>query len=123
VKHSAQKFGAWLKARRKRTGTVLRVFAGLVGLAPAEYAEVEAGVVRWIGKEHERLIIETLALSEDEEREFAELLVMARAARPLELSDVFTREQLEPMRARNDKNRLTPEAKAAIVDAVLKPLS
>ena len=32
---------------------VLRVFAGQIELSPAEYAEAEAGVVRWLGEDQQ----------------------------------------------------------------------
>lgn len=40
----------------------MRVFAGQIELPPAEYAEVEAGIVRGIGKAQEALIPQVLGL-------------------------------------------------------------
>jgi hypothetical protein len=124
TKHPAKEFGAWLKARRKSEGFVARVFAGQIELGPAEYAEAEAGVVRWLGQEQERLIPQVLSLNTTDRQEFAKLLARARAAKALEFSDIYTRKQLEPVRLRCDgRKRLTKTAKAAIVDAVFEPLA
>ena len=84
MKHPARELGAWLKARRQRQGFVARVFAGQIELGPAEYAEAEAGVVRWIGQDQERLICQVLTLSPAERQEFLKLLTQARAAKRLE---------------------------------------
>ena len=123
VKHPAKELGAWLKTRRQRQGFVARVFAGQIELSPAEYAEAEAGVVRWMSAEQERLIPQVLSLSAAERQEFVRLLAQARAAKPLEFSDIFTCEQLEPVRLRREgRKRLTKADKKAIVDAVFAPL-
>jgi len=124
MKHPAKELGAWLKARRQRQGLVARVFAGQIELGPAEYAEAEAGVVRWIGRDQERLICQVLMLSPAERQEFLKLLAQARAAKPLEFADLFTRKQLEPVRLRCDgRKRLSEADKKAIVDAVFAPLA
>jgi transcriptional regulator with XRE-family HTH domain len=123
TKHPAKELGAWLKARRQQHGFVARVFAGQIELGPAEYAEAEAGVVRWIEEEQERLICQVLSLSPAERQEFLKLLAQARAAKPLEFSDIYTRKQLEPVRLRCDgRKRLTKADKKAIVEAVFAPL-
>lgn len=123
MKHPAKELGAWLKARRQRQGFVARVFAGQIELGPAEYAEAEAGVVRWIEQDQERLICQVLALSATERQEFLRLLGRAREANPLEFADLYTRKQLEPVRLRRDgRKRLTAADKKAIVDAVFAPL-
>jgi hypothetical protein len=124
MKHPAKELGAWLKSLRQRHGFVARVFAGQIELSPAEYAEAEAGVVRWIGAEQEGLICQVLALSQAERREFEKRLADARTAKPLEFEDLFTREQLEPVRLRREGRKpLTKGEKNAIVDAVFAPLA
>jgi len=124
MKHPAKELGAWLKARRQQHGLVARVFAGQIELGPAEYAEAEAGVVRWIGQEQEGLICQVLTLSPAERQEFLRLLAQARTAKPLEFADIFTREQLEPVRLRCEgRKRMTRADKKAIVDAVFAPLA
>lgn len=123
MEHPAIQFGHWLKARRRKTLLVARVFAGQVGLSPAQYAELEAGVVRWLQKDQEQLVPDILELSPEEIEEFARALQAARNATPLELCDIFSREQLEPVRARSDESQLTMESRAAIVEAVFRPLT
>jgi hypothetical protein len=84
MKLPAKELGAWLKGHRQRAGLVTRVFAGQIELSPAEYAEAEAGVVRWIGAEQARLICHVLALDAAERNQFDKLLAEARAAKALE---------------------------------------
>jgi transcriptional regulator with XRE-family HTH domain len=123
MKHPAVQLGAWLKARRQRAGMVLRVFAGQIELSPAEYAEAEAGVVRWLGEEQVAAIPQVLGLSASERKQFQALLAEARAAKPLQFSDLFTREQLEPVRLRHAKGKQAAvRAKNEILDAVFAPL-
>lgn len=123
MKHPAKELGAWLKMRRQKQGMVLRVFAGQIELSPAEYAEAEAGVVRWLGQEPEALIPQVLGFSAPERRQFLALLNKARTAEPLEFEDIFTREQLEPVRLRHAKGKQTAaRAKKEILDAVFASL-
>jgi len=124
MKHPAKELGAWLKARRQRQGLVARVFAGQIELSPAEYAEAEAGVVKWIGVEQAELISQVFALNSAERGEFLALLEEARTAAPLTFGDLFTREQLEPVRLRREgRKRLNRADKDAILDAVFTPLA
>jgi hypothetical protein len=100
------------------------VFAGQIELGPAEYAEAEAGVVRWFGQDQERLVCQVLVLSPAERQAFLKLLTEARAAKPLEFADLFTRRQLEPVGLRCEgRKRLTKADQKAIVDAVFAPLA
>ena len=123
MKHPAKELGAWLKTRRQQQGMVLRVFAGQIELSPAEYAEAEAGVVRWLGQEQETLIPQVLGLSAPERRQFLALLDKARTAEPLQFEDIFSREQLEPVRLRHTKGKqAAARAKKEILDAVFAPL-
>lgn len=123
MKHPAVQLGAWLKARRQQRGLVLRVFAGQIGLSPAEYAEVEAGIVRWLGKEQEVAIAQVLGLAAPDRKEFLSLLAKARNAAPLAFEDLFSREQLEPVRLRYTKGkRADARTKKEILDAVFAPL-
>lgn len=123
MKHPAKELGTWLKMRRQQLGMVLRVFAGQIELSPAEYAEAEAGVVRWLEQKQETLIPQILGLSTTERRQFLVLLDRARAAEPLEFEDIFSREQLEPVRLRNTKGKQAAvRAKREILDAVFAPL-
>lgn len=119
-----KEFGAWVKSKRQAKQTVARIFAGLIGLSPAEYAEVEAGIVKWVRDRQKLLIPLMLGLNEDEEAQFNNKLSAAQEAGPVEFEDVFTRDQLSPVRlcSPNDE-RLTPELKEAILNAVFTPLS
>ena len=112
------------KSKRQAKQTVARIFAGLIGLSPAEYAEVEAGIVKWVRDRQSRLIPMMLCLTPEEEAEFQNKLNLAQAAGEIEFKDVFTREQLSPVRLCSPTDeRLTPELKEAILDAVFTPLA
>jgi hypothetical protein len=124
MKDPAIELGIWLKSQRQRHGVVARVFAGQIELSPAKYAELEAGVVRWLEARQEKLIPQVLGLDAEEAGKFGALLTKARSAKPLEFTDVFTREQLEPVRLRQAKRKqLTGETKNQILDAVFQPLA
>jgi hypothetical protein len=123
MKHPAKALGAWIKTRRQQQGIVLRIFAGQIELSPAEYAEADAGVVRWFGKRQEALVPQVLGLAAADRRQFSALLAEAHAAKPLEIADIFTREQLEPVRLRHAKGKQAAiRAKKEILDAVFAPL-
>jgi len=123
-KHPAVKFGGWLKARRQEHGIVARVFAGKIGLSPAEYAEVEAGIVQWIGVRQTLLIGNILGLSEAERNLMDADLGNAKSEKALQFKDLFNREQLEPMRAsEKDGKQITEAMKKDILNAVFSPLA
>jgi hypothetical protein len=124
TKHPAVQFGAWLKNTRRESGVVARVFAGRIGLSPAEYAEVESGVIRWIGNKQELLIPLMLKLDDNCEAELNHKLSLARDGKHLEFSDVFSRDQLAPARCSTSGDKQIDEQKReAILDAVFTPLS
>ena len=117
-------FGGWLKAKRRSKQIIARIFAGRIGLSPAEYAEVEEGIVKWLREKQKALIPILLDFSEDETAEFNYKLDLAVEAGPVEFSDIFTQEQLTPVRmcTRLDEP-LTPELKGHILKAVFTPLA
>ena len=121
--HPAVQFGRWLRRKRRERDLTARVFAGRISLSHAEYAEVEAGIIRWIGEKQERLISLLLGLDDQEEAELNLGLRLARGESLLSFGDVFTREQLAPARCctRNGK-QITAEMKEAILNAVFTPL-
>lgn len=123
--HPAVQFGAWLKNKRRASGVVARTFAGRIDLSPAEYAEVECGIGigKWIKDKQQRLIALMLRFNGDEEAELNYKLSLARGKDSLAFEDVFTREQLDPVRCSTDGNEQIDGAKRkAILDAVFKPL-
>ena len=125
MEHPAVQFGAWLKNKRRESGVIARIFAGRIDLSPAEYAEVEAGVgiIRWIQAKQEALITMMLKLDENGEAELNRMLSAAKAEKCLEFGDVFSRDQLDPVRCSTDGNEQIDEVKRkAILDAVFKPL-
>ena len=121
--HPAIQFGQWLKNKRRESGIVARVFAGKIGLSPAEYAELEAGVIRWIATKQENLIVIMLKLDYNAESEFNNKLYLAREAKRLEFADVFSRDQLAPARCSTSGDKQIDEnTRNAILDAVFTPL-
>jgi transcriptional regulator with XRE-family HTH domain len=121
--HPAKELGGWLKAKRQARKIVARVFAMAIGISPAEYAEVELGIVKWINDKQETLIAKVLELSTTDKSKFAAMLHKARAAAALRFETLFKRAQLEPVRLCSpDGKQLTKETKEAILDAVFAPL-
>ena len=123
--HPAIKLGEWLKASRQKKGFVKRVFAEQISLTPAQYTELEAGVMRWLGSTQRELIVTTLNLAHDELKRFEEMLKAAQAKFALSFASVFSREELEPVRFRfNDKNcRADAFDKETILNAVFADAS
>ncbi len=122
--HAAVQFGAWLKEKRRESGVVARVFAGRIELSPAEYAEVEAGIVSWLGKKQESLIPIMLKLDYATESEFNHKLYLAREEKLLEFKDVFSREQLAPARcSTHGDQQIDDKTREDILNAVFTPLS
>lgn len=125
VEHPAVQFGAWLKSKRRESGVVARIFAGRIDLSPAQYAEVEAGVgiLRWIKEKQEALIAIMLKFNSNEEAELKSKLSLAKGATRLEFGDVFSKDQLSPVRCSTDGDEQIDEQKRqAIIEAVFKPL-
>jgi transcriptional regulator with XRE-family HTH domain len=118
--HPAVRLGRWLKLARMAKGLVKRVFAGQILLTPSRYSEVEAGVSTWIKNPQESAIIDVLDLASEKLEQFMKLLNEARKAFQLSFSNLFTREQLEPVRCRHFNNLITPSEidKEAILNAV-----
>ncbi len=122
--HPAKTLGAWLKAKRQAKNFTARVFAGRIGLSPAEYAEVEVGIVQWLGEKQRNLIVTILDLSADDEASFNHQNYRAAEAGALNFSDVFSRDQLAPARLCNVRGeQLTEQTREAILDAVFTPLT
>ncbi len=121
--HPAVQFGEWLRSKRKEKDIVARVFAGRIQLSPAQYAEVEAGIVHWLNEKQESLVTIMLDLQDDELAEFSHKLFLAKEAPSLKFDDVFTHEQLEPARCSTKENEvITDEKRIAILKAVFTPL-
>jgi hypothetical protein len=122
--HPAVKLGLWLKELRQARGFVKRIFAEKIQLSPSKYTEVEAGVVRWIEDKQEEAIIATTEMSKMVTLEFRALLTEAREAVALAFSNLFTREQLTPLRSRLSSDRAIGEMeRTMILDAVFAPLA
>ena len=121
--HPGRKFGAWLKAKRQAKGIIARIFAGQVWLSSSQYAEAEVGVVRWIGTKQERIIPILLDLADKETTKFTELLKAARGAVALTFDNIFSREEMRPVRAAHAQGKqMTKEDEDRLLDIVFQPL-
>jgi len=122
--HAARVLGEWLRAKRMLRHIVARVFSGHVWLTHAKYAEVELGVARWITGTQELLIPLALGLSDAEKAEFQAKLAAARASRGLCFSDIFSRDDLKPIRAcHHEGKQLTKDDEDRILNVVFAPLA
>ena len=123
-KHPAKQFGDWLREKRQSRSMVARVFAQRIWLSHAKYAEVELGVVKWISKEQESLIPMALAIVGDAKKQFNAMLREARAAEALQFSDIFSRDDLLPIRAcHREGKQITKDDEERILNTVFNPLT
>lgn len=123
--HPASILGRWLREKRSSQDMVAREFAERIWLTHAKYAEVELGVGAWIGTQQETLIPMALKLNDKDKAEFKNLLTAARIGVPIQqLSDVFTREELAPVRAYHQLGKqLTQADEASVLDIVFRPIA
>lgn len=121
--HPAKELGNWLKAKRQAKGVIARIFAGRIWLSPAKYAEVEIGVVRWVGNQQEQIIPILLELSQKDAEEFKKLLKAAKEAVALKFEEIFSRADLQPVRAAHSQGKqMTRDDEKALLDVVFSPL-
>jgi len=121
--HPAVQFGAWLKGKRRESGVVARVFAGRIDLSPAEYAEVESGIIDWIGDKQENKISLMLQFNENDQATFNHKLYLAREASHLTFADVYSEDELSPARCCTvDGKQIDAATRQAIIKAVFTPL-
>jgi hypothetical protein len=121
--HPAKAFGSWLKARRQARGIIARIFAGQIWLSSSKYAEVEVGVVKWIGSNQQAIIPMLLELAENEIAKFDQLLQAARVAAALTFASIFKRDDLKPVRAAHSQGKqISLEEENALLEIVFQPL-
>lgn len=117
--HPARKLGAWLQARRKAAGLVMSEMAGMLRIGLAKYSEIENGIGDWLTPDHEQKLGKLLSLDSDENRHFKTLVENSRKGSKLKFADVFTREQLAPVRLRHlDGKNITAQEREEILDSV-----
>lgn len=120
--HAALRLGNWLKTMRQKKGIVKRIFAERTHFTPPIYTEVEAGVVSWIQEKNEAAITIVLELSSELVILFNKYLSEARSAGSLVFSQLFSRDQLTPVRWRLNPDRDISEIEVqTILDAVFAP--
>lgn len=122
--HPAVALGEWLREKRQARNLVARVFASAVWLSHAKYAELELGVIKWVSQKQELLIPLFLGLNKVEKAEFDAKLKNARSEKNLCFSDIFTRDELRPVRAcHHNGKQITKEDEERILNAVFAPLT
>jgi len=122
--HPAVQLGEWLQKKRRERGIVARVFAGRIDLSPAEYAEVESGIIHWVGEKQEMRMPLLLGLNDEEVTEFNAMVSSARRASQLEFTDVFSENELAPARCCTaDGKQIDEDRRKAIIKAVFTPLN
>ncbi len=121
--HPAQAFGLWLKAKRQAKGIIARIFAGQIWLSPSKYAEVESGVVKWVGSKQEAVIPILLDLAEAELKKFEKLLKAAKDAAALTFASIFNKTDLKPVRAAHSQGKqFSLDEENALLEIVFQPL-
>lgn len=114
--HPAVLLGLWLKTARQQHGIVKRRFAGQIGLTPAQYTELEAGVIRWLGDAQRKSIPAVLDIVGAELKKFTDMVETARKAIALTFGNIFSREDLEPVRYRwNDEAKKPGEFERTMI--------
>lgn len=122
--HPAKAFGDWLREKRQARNLVARVFASAIWLSHAKYAEIELGVIKWVSQKQELLIPLFLGLNREEKAEFITRLKAARGVKNLCFSDIFSRDDLRPVRAcHHNGKQITKEDEERILNAVFAPLT
>ena len=122
--HPAKVFGSWLKTRRLARGIIARVFAGQIWLSPSKYAEVELGVVKWVGENQKLIIPMLLKLTGADLDKFHKLLAAAKSVAVLTFDSIFKRDDLKPVRAAHCQvKQFTLDEENALLDIVFKPLT
>jgi hypothetical protein len=123
TQHPAKAFGAWLKAKRQAKGIIARIFAGQIWLSPSKYAEVEIGVVKWVGENQEVIIPRLLDLAGAELKKFNDLLQAAKNAAALTFETIFKKVDLRPVRAAHCQvKQFTLDEEDALLEIVFTPL-
>jgi len=92
LNHPAIRLGAWLRSARQARGYVKR-----------------------IEKKNEKAIVATLELVDLVLSEFNELLAAARKALALKFSDIFSRDELSPVRYRLSPDRAISEIERELI--------
>jgi transcriptional regulator with XRE-family HTH domain len=118
--HPAVRLGAWLKTKRQKKGFIKRSFAGKILLTPAQYTEVELGVCHWLQEQQRQAVVTVLDLDQSEQTQLSKMLDAADKEIALSFSNVFSREDLEPVRYRwNGKSKKPGEfERETILNAV-----
>lgn len=119
--HPAKKLGAWLQAKRKAAGFVVSEIAGLLRLGPAKYTEIECGIGDWLNGDKIKQVSGLLLLDDVERKTLDALFAAYEKATKLKFADVFSRDQLEPVRLRHfKKKKITAAERTDILNAVFK---
>jgi transcriptional regulator with XRE-family HTH domain len=116
--------GQWLREKRRALKLSARVFAERISLTHAQYAEAELGVFKWLASKQQALIPLTLDLNPFEIECFKKLTEEAEASAPLSFSNLFSRDELRPVRAFHLQGKqLTKADEERLLDAVFAPLA
>lgn len=123
--HPAVLLGRWLRTARQAKGIVKRLFAGQIMLSPSEYTELEAGVIHWLQLPQQKSIVVVLDLAVAEVKKFNEMVEAAKAAISLSFRNLFSRDDLEPIRYRYNNKLKKPGdfEKETILNAVFSEIA
>jgi hypothetical protein len=120
------KLGNWLRKKRQEALLIPSVVANELRLSHAAFAELELGVTRWLSNLQVTLVPRVLRLDSASTAEFQKLLKADRAStKKVSFEDLFTREELAPVRLRTVDNYTTPKDNEAseLLDAVFQKVT
>ena len=94
-------------------------------LSPSEYTELEAGVIHWLQLPQQKSIVVVLDLAVAEVKKFNEMVEAAKAAISLSFRNLFSRDDLEPIRYRYNNKLKKPGdfEKETILNAVFSEIA
>ena len=108
----AKILGEWITAKRKEAGIRVSDAAGILGLGPVKYTEMECGIGKWLSADHVGTLVGLLGLNKKDQANLSTLQrKTADEPATTKFSEVFTRAQLSPVRYRTYKRSHTVSAK------------
>jgi hypothetical protein len=123
--NAGSKLGNWIRKARRELKLTPSFVANEIKLAHSAYAEVELGIVKWIDSLRVTLLSQVLQLKTEAAKTLRSMVEAASKATPVKFEQIFTREDLKPVRLRTLDSFRAPKEKESekLLDAVFQPLA